>query len=130
MPLAWAHAEHLKLLRSLRDDRVFDMPPQPVKRYLIDKTGSPYSVWRFNNKLRTMPQSNILRVEVLMPGVVHWSPDGWQTVYDTPAIDTELGVYVADLPVAASPSGDRVLFTFLWEKTGEWDGADFEVSIE
>ena len=30
MPLVWAHAEHIKLLRSLREERVFDMPPQPV----------------------------------------------------------------------------------------------------
>ena len=28
MPLVWAHAEHIKLLRSLRDNAVFDMPPQ------------------------------------------------------------------------------------------------------
>lgn len=27
MPLVWAHAEYLKLRRSLRDNRVFDMPP-------------------------------------------------------------------------------------------------------
>lgn len=34
MPLVWAHAEYVKLLRSLRDGRVFDMPPQTVQRYL------------------------------------------------------------------------------------------------
>ena len=33
-PLAWAHAEYLKLLRSLRDGRVFDMPRQAHTRYL------------------------------------------------------------------------------------------------
>jgi len=27
MPLVWAHAEYLKLRRSLRDNRVFDLPP-------------------------------------------------------------------------------------------------------
>ena len=32
MPLVWAHAEHVKLLRSLKDGRVFDMPPEPVQR--------------------------------------------------------------------------------------------------
>src|SRR5881398_3740999 len=26
MPLVWAHAEHIKLLRSLKDGAVFDMP--------------------------------------------------------------------------------------------------------
>ncbi len=34
MPLVWAHAEYLRLSRSLHDGRVFDMPPQTVQRYL------------------------------------------------------------------------------------------------
>ena len=55
MPLVWAHAEHIKLLRSLRDGAVFDMPPQGVERYIKGKTGSPLRTWRFNNKIRTMP---------------------------------------------------------------------------
>jgi glucoamylase len=33
MPLLWAHAEYIKLLRSLRDGRVFDTPPRVVERY-------------------------------------------------------------------------------------------------
>ena len=53
MPLVWAHSEHIKLLRSLRDGAVFDMPPQGVKRYIEDKTVSPFRTWRFNNKIRT-----------------------------------------------------------------------------
>jgi glucoamylase len=34
MPLVWAHAETVKLLRSLQDGKIWDMPPQTVKRYL------------------------------------------------------------------------------------------------
>ena len=30
MPLVWAHAEYLKLCRSLAENRVFDQPPQPA----------------------------------------------------------------------------------------------------
>ncbi len=40
MPLAWAHAEYLKLRRSLQDGRTFDRPPQTVRRYLEQKVGS------------------------------------------------------------------------------------------
>jgi glucoamylase len=42
MPLVWAHAEHLKLVRSLHQGRVFDLPPQPVQRYQAEKITSPY----------------------------------------------------------------------------------------
>ena len=34
MPLVWAHAEFLKLCRSIAAGCVFDMPPQTVKRYV------------------------------------------------------------------------------------------------
>ncbi|WP_193214320.1 glycoside hydrolase family 15 protein [Luteolibacter marinus] len=34
MPLVWAHAEYLKLLRSLKDGSIFDLPPQVAARYL------------------------------------------------------------------------------------------------
>ena len=46
MPLAWAHAEYLKLRRSLEDNRVFDMPAQTERRYLVEKTVSRVVIWR------------------------------------------------------------------------------------
>ena len=82
MPLVWAHAEYLKLRRSLRDGRVFDLPPQTVQRYLIEKTVSPRLVWRFNHKIRTMPAGKLLRIETLAPAVIHWTADDWHTVQD------------------------------------------------
>ena len=84
MPLVWAHAEYLKLCRSLRDGEIFDRPPQTVQRYLVEKVTSRHIIWRFNNKVRAMPPGRILRVETLAPAVVHWSVDGWRTVHDTP----------------------------------------------
>ena len=33
-PLVWAHAEYVKLRRSLRDGKVFDQPPQTAQRYM------------------------------------------------------------------------------------------------
>ena len=50
MPLVWAHSEHIKLLRSLNDGAVFDMPPQGVKRYIEDRTVAPLRTWRFNQQ--------------------------------------------------------------------------------
>jgi hypothetical protein len=46
MPLGWAYAESIKLRRSLRDESLFDMPPQTVERYLVEKVESPYVLWR------------------------------------------------------------------------------------
>ncbi len=100
MPLVWAHAEYVKLRRSLREGRVFDTPPQTIQRYQVKKTGSPYAIWRFNHKCRTMQAGKTLRVEVLAPATVHWSSDDWHTAHDADTRDTGLGSYIVDLPTA------------------------------
>ena len=129
MPLVWAHAEYVKLCRSLADGRVFDTPPQPVERYQVRKKESPHAPWRFNHKCKTIPAGKGLRIEVLQPALVHWSTDGWQTVVDSHTRDTGLGLHVADLPVEALPAGARVDFTFYWPLASRWEGADFGVAV-
>lgn len=130
MPLVWAHAEYIKLLRSLRDGRVFDTPPQTFERYVRKKAESSLSIWRFNHKCRTMPSATTLRIEVLSPATVHWSSDGWNEAYDVDTKDSGLGLHYADLPTGKFVAGTSVLFTFYWHDAGRWEGKDFEVRIE
>ncbi len=129
MPLVWAHAEHLKLVRSLRDGRVFDQPTQTWQRYVVDRTPAQYAFWRFNHRLRTIRVGLNLRLETLVPCSVHWSPDGWRTVSDAPSWDTELGEHVVDLPTNALPVGTAIDFTFYWPKVARWEGEDFRVVV-
>lgn len=129
MPLVWAHAEYLKLARSLADGRVFDTPPQTVDRYLRKGVGSALVQWRFNHKIRELPAGRTLRVETLAPAVVRWSADGWSSAGDQATLDTGLGVHRADLPTSALPRGAEVVFTFRWPEAGRWEGADFRVAI-
>ena len=130
MPLVWAHAEYLKLCRSLFDGRIFDQPPQTVERYLVQHTTSDRIVWRFNNKVRGIPVNRTLRVETLAPAVVHWSVDAWRTAHDTVTRDTTLGVHVADLGTKDLRSGEHVDLTFYWPEAGRWEGTNFQVCIE
>jgi glucoamylase len=125
----WAHSEHLKLLRSLSDGCIFDMPPQPVERYQVQKVGSLHAIWRFNHKVRIMPAGAILRVEVLAPATVHWTSDGWQTVYDAKTQDTGLGVHFADLATGLA-SAKSILFTFFCPEANRWEEMDFEVGVQ
>jgi glucoamylase len=130
MPLVWAHAEYLKLCRSIRDGEIFDRPPQTVQRYLVSETTSRHIIWRFNHKVRVMPAGRTLRVETLAPAVVRWSVDAWRTVHDTRTRDTTLGVHVADLRTECLRIGDRVNLTFHWSDADRWEGADFVVCVE
>lgn len=130
MPLVWAHAEHVKLLRSLADGRVFDMPPQPHQRYQVDGVRSPCDIWRFNHKCRRLSPGRILRIECLAAAVVHWSANGWRTVHDRPTQDSGFDVHFADLETAELATGGVVVFTFYWPTEDRWEGVDFRVAID
>jgi glucoamylase len=129
MPLVWAHAEYVKLLRSLADGKTSDTPPQPVQRYQVEHQGSPHHIWRFNQKCRHLPAGQLLRVELRHPALVHWSDDGWATVHDTPTRDTGLGVHLADLDTTGLRPDREITFTFNWLLIDRWEGADFTVGV-
>ena len=129
-PLVWAHSEYIKLRRSIRDGRIFDQPPQTVKRYLVDKQVRQIFGWRFNNKTRSVPRNKTLRIVLLTPGRVHWSIDNWKSGHDTDARDTGLGIYILDLPTASMPAGGEVVFTFFWPAENRWEGTDYTVRVE
>jgi glucoamylase len=129
MPLVWAHAEYLKLVRSLRDGRVFDRPPQPYERYVRRHTPARVAIWCFGNKVRTMAAGQTLRVQATSPVRVHWSADGWRTTQDVDARDVGLGLYAADLATGALAPGAEVRFTLYWPEDARWQGEDYTVLI-
>jgi len=130
MPLVWAHAEYIKLRRSLRDGRVFDMPTQPVQRYQVERIGSPYTVWRVNQKCRAMRVGNLLRLQVSAPAMAHWSVDGWQSAQDVQTRDTGLGVHVIDLPTDKLAKGSKISFTFHSLEDKRWESVNYAVEVE
>jgi glucoamylase len=129
-PLVWAHSEYIKLLRSLKDGKIFDQPPQTVKRYRVEKRKAVYWEWRFNNKCRILPAGKTLRIATLVPAVIHWSHDGWQTSNDVTARNTGLGIYLADLPTKGMDAGHMLMFTFYWPEAKRWEGTDFSIIIQ
>ena len=129
MPLVWAHSEHIKLLRSLADGAVFDMPPQGFARYVENKTGSTLRIWRFNNKLARIPAGKTLRIELACAATIHWSADGWTSVNDIETKPSGLGTHFADLPLMGVEPGRAVIFTFFWPESGRWENADFTVRV-
>ena len=129
MPLVWAHAEYIKLCRSLTDGKVFDMPPQPVQRYQVEQRVSTVASWRFNNKCQTIPAGKQLRIELRQPALVHWSSNDWQTTSNAPGRDTGLGMHLIDLPTSQLAVGSHIVFTFYWTVEEKWEAANFRVTI-
>jgi glucoamylase len=129
MPLMWAHAEYVKLLRSVRDGKVSDLIPDVAKRYLGARVGCQLiEIWKFTRQARSVKPGYVLRIQVPASFRLHWSDDEWQTEKDTPSIATTLGVEFADIPIAASQRAP-LRFTFFWTISNSWEGRDFLVSV-
>ena len=73
MPLAWAHAEYIKLVRSAADGRVFDLIPEVADRYRKRRAGKPLEIWNFNRQVKAMASGGILRIQASFPFRLHWT---------------------------------------------------------
>ena len=129
MPLVWAHAEHIKLLRSLRDNAVFDTPPQTLDRYVKNTPPPAPIAWRSTSRVDRVAPGRVLRLECLDQARIRWSTDDWKTISDSDTIATGLGLYVFDLPAERLTDGTIVRFTMFWPGQNRWEGADFQVEI-
>jgi glucoamylase len=110
MPLVWAHAEYAKLVRSLHDGRVFDMPQQPYERYVRRPTPASFALWAPHCRIRQVTQGCMLRVQTSTPATVLWTVDGDSAQHETAARDTALGAWVADLDTTQLVPGAVVRF--------------------
>jgi glucoamylase len=125
MPLVWAHAELLKLVRSIAEGAVFDLPAPPDA-----PPTQARRQWRSNHKLRAIPAGCVLRVECWEPAVVHWSADGWTHTHDQPTRDGGFGVHFADLPTADLAAGAALVFTLRFSQPERWEGEDHRVRVD
>jgi glucoamylase len=128
MPLMWAHAEYIKLLRSKAEGRVFDLLPPVAERYLGGRGRRDLEVWKFNRRVRRIAAGRTLRVQAEAPFLLRSTVGGWQSSADAFSIPTRLGIHYVDVPTAP---GDRapIQFTFYWPEVGHWEGSDFQVQL-
>ena len=61
MPLVWAHAEYIKLCRSILLNKVFDMPEVTYKRYLLENTSSNLYIINLKSPVKKYPDQKTLR---------------------------------------------------------------------
>ena len=131
VPLAWAHGEYIKLVRSVGGRKVFDRIDEVATRYTPrgpHTKQSRHEFWNFQRPVDQVAKAKTLRIVLREPFSLHWSGDGWRTVHDTAAIPVPaLGLRYVDVPLGALPGPLR--FTFFWPGTGRWEGRDFRIEL-
>ncbi len=128
-PLAWAHAEYIRLLRSVNDGAVFDRLPSVAKRYQDGEGRRNLEIWKFNRQLRRMRPGQTLRLLALSPFRFRFSTDGWKTVVDREAVFLPaIGCGYVDIILPDTQTAP-VVFTFFWTASQRWEGRDFSVEM-
>lgn len=123
-PLAWAHAEYITLLRSIRDGQIFGMPPQTVERYIKKKTRSKYAIWRFNDQITQVPEGHTLRIQLKEAAKIRWSVDEWGSYEEVDCIYLPaLNLYYADIKAEKK----NMIFTFYWLKSAHFENRDYRI---
>src|SRR5580658_4599695 len=129
MPLVWAHAEYVKLLRSVTDGNVFDCISTVAQRYKGGKRPTPIEVFRLNRQLRSIVAGRKLRVLADDHFTVVWTVDDWRTVHTKESATVGYAGHFADLETEAGKAG-KVIFTLRWRMNDRWEGRNFEVLLE
>lgn len=128
MPLAWSHAEYIKLLRSRLQGHGFDFIPTVADRYLGNRNRCKrLEIWKPNRQVQTVKPGYILRIQQPMGFRLRWSEDQWQTVQETPGVQTTLGISYVDISIDAQTA---ILFTFFWPQCEQWAGQNYQVAVQ
>jgi glucoamylase len=129
MPLMWAHAEYVKLLRSVTDGQVFDLIPIVAERYLNGRGRKDLEVWKAVRQVKEVIAGQVLRIQAPEPFRLHWTNDGWATASDTSSTSTGIGIEFVDIAINDHQVGP-VEFTFFWTGRDRWEGHNYEVRIK
>jgi len=132
VPLVWAHAEYLKLLRSAADGKVFDRIDPVYERY-CDPEGRKrrrcdVEIYSRNRPIQRMDAGRVLRI--LDEGMfeVVWTDDGWQTNRAT--LSRAFGSAGFCAEIAPARGSSEIEWTLHWPEQGSWLGYNVKVKID
>ena len=131
-PLVWAHAEYLKLLRSVADGVVFDRIPVVADRYGLPAEQRTFQsrmeIFRVSRPIVNMTQGGTLRIVDADPFQAVWSADQWATVTRTDS--RQVGHPGSYVDIAAAPDATgSIQFTLYWPMENRWLGRNWDVTI-
>ncbi len=128
MPLCWAHAEYISLVRSVRDDKLFPRIDPVADRYLSGEGRDDLEVWKPVRQVSQVHRGDTLRIQAPTPYDLVWTDDDWAHKQRTQATMTDLGIGYVDIPISEDQHAP-VRFTFYWSDEDRWEGGDYRVEV-
>ncbi len=115
MPLAWAHAEYIKLAMSRSLGAPFDRPTAVWERYQGKRPRVVWRHWCQQAPIEHIAADQRLRICLHAPAVVQWSLDDWRTHRELRTHDSGLGLHIAAPDLPKIPAGTQIDFGFCYD---------------
>ena len=133
VPLVWAHAEYLKLLRSTVDGKVFDRIDAVYARYCEPEGRAALrqdlEIYSLRRPIQRIAAGDTLRILDDERFEVVWSDDGWQTMETTSSRSLGSAGHCADLPTGKESAHGGLSWTFHWQDDDRWLGYNVEIAV-
>lgn len=136
MPLVWAHAEYLKLLRSVTDGKVFDRIDPVYERYCTpagrNRCRRGVEIYSRRRPVQRMAPGSTLRILDEQQFQVAWTDDGWKTTNH--AASRALGSAGFSADVTPAKDCSELQWTIHWPERGTgpdaWLGYNVKVKVD
>jgi glucoamylase len=96
MPLVWAHAEYLKLCRSIAEGKIYDQPVSVYNRYVVNSNPSNFYILTNFSEDALLPHGKNLRLHCLQPAHVSLQSTS-KIIPFRKTQDTGIGIHYLDL---------------------------------
>jgi len=129
MPLAWTHAEYIKLIISRTLKRPFDRPELVWQRYRGERPAISRVIWCEHAPVSELPQGCALTLALREPGTFRVGTDGWQEVREQQTNPHTLGLHLVEIDTARLNAGQSIDVTFRHSASDAWVGRDFRIRV-
>lgn len=135
-PLVWAHAEYIKLLRSVVDGKIFDTISVVADRYAVlpgtRSFKSTLEIFQLARPISQVPAGYRLRITDPKRFEVTYTLDGWATQQTAQSKVVGYPGSFVDIMTPPNKTG-KLIFTLHWPENADlpdhWLGYDVEVEL-
>ncbi len=134
VPLVWAHAEYLKMLRSALDGKVFDRVDTVYDRYCTpegrQRVRRKLEIYSRRRPIQKVNAGDTLRILDGEQFEVVWSIDGWKSTHHTQCHSVASAGFSADIQLGPATEPGELSWTLHWTERDRWLGYNVQVKVE
>ena len=119
IPLAWAHAEFIKLAHAWAINRPFDRPGPVWERYHGQRSESGFAVWTVNAQLTMLAAGLKLRLYLSQPATLRSRILEMKNIRQTMTVATGLGFHMIELDTRHLRPNQCLNFTIQYQQKSQ-----------